>query len=100
MRCAWGDRTIDVDLNFGIVGPLVVVVRNASRITHVKGVELDGGLFDGRGGRNTATSVGGFFKVATLAAVEGFALEDMSLWLSLGALATSSSSESSSYLHC
>ncbi len=34
-----------------------------------------------------ATLAGGFFEAAALAAVEGFALEDMSSWLSLGVLA-------------
>ncbi len=60
MRCAQGDHAIGVDLNFSIVGPLVIVLCNNSHIMHVEGVERNGGLFGHGGGGDTATLVGGF----------------------------------------
>ncbi len=45
-----GDHTVDVDLDFGEVTPLVVVVGNDGRIAHVKEVQHDGGPSGGRGG--------------------------------------------------
>ncbi len=82
-----------MDLNFSVVGPLMIVVRNDGCIMHIKGVGHNGGLFGGGGGGNTATLVRGFFEAAALAAAEGFILEDISLWVSLGVLATLLSAE-------
>jgi hypothetical protein len=50
MGRARGDHAVDVDLDFGIVNPLIVVVGNYGRVMHIKGVERNGVTFGSRGG--------------------------------------------------
>jgi hypothetical protein len=84
--CPGGSRCVDVDLNFGVVKPLIIVVGNDGRVAHVEGVERYGGLF-GSGG---VTLAGGFFTGVAFGTPESFALEAMiSLWSSLGSSASS-----------